>query len=51
MGKVGVQMSKVIRKRPDTGIYHIMLRGVDSQNIFTEDEDYKKFLNMLWYIC
>lgn len=30
-----------------TGIYHVMMRGINHQNIFEEHEDYYQFLNTL----
>lgn len=32
------------RKLADSGIYHVMLRGVNRDVIFLEDEDYERFL-------
>ena len=31
-----------------SGIYHVMMRGVNKQRIFERDGDYKLFLNRLW---
>lgn len=36
-----------MRKRSQTGIYHVMIRGNSGQTIFEHDEDYKKFLEIL----
>lgn len=30
-----------------TGIYHVMMCGINHQNIFEEHEDYYQFLNTL----
>ncbi|WP_073147845.1 transposase [Paramaledivibacter caminithermalis] len=41
-------MGREKRKRSITGIYHIMLRGIDGQNIFIDDEDREKFMKVLF---
>lgn len=33
-------MARQIRKKSGTGIYHVMLRGINRQDIFENDEDY-----------
>ena len=33
-------MARQIRKKSGTGIYHVMLRGINCQDIFEDDEDY-----------
>ncbi len=38
-------MPRVARERSQTGIYHIMLRGIDKRDIFLKDNDYRKFLH------
>jgi putative transposase len=35
------------RKRSDTGIYHLMLRGINRQNIFEDEEDREKLFETL----
>ena len=35
------------RKISETGIYHIMMRGINRQTIFEEEEDCEKFLQVL----
>lgn len=40
-------MPRRARRKSESGIYHIMLRGVNNQQIFEEREDYEKFLNIL----
>jgi len=35
-------MTRQIRKKSGTGIYHIMLRGINRQDIFEDNEDYKQ---------
>ena len=40
-------MPRQSRKPSGTGIYHVMMRGINRQNIFEEQEDYQQFLNRL----
>jgi REP element-mobilizing transposase RayT len=40
-------MARDARKRSETGIYHVMLRGINHQTIFEDDEDSEKFLDCL----
>ena len=40
-------MSRQARTLSKTGIYHIMLRGINQQQIFQEEEDYKKFIKII----
>ncbi|MDR1272666.1 MAG: transposase [Clostridiales Family XIII bacterium] len=40
-------MPRKKRETSATGIYHVLLRGINKQNIFEEDEDYDKFLGFL----
>lgn len=40
-------MSREARAPSKTGIYHIMLRGINQQQIFQDDEDGNKFLQTL----
>jgi REP element-mobilizing transposase RayT len=35
------------RKISGTGIYHIVIRGINGQQIFEDDEDYEKFIENL----
>ena len=37
-------MARQARKRSSTGIYHVMLRGIDKRDIFLDDEDRKRFI-------
>ena len=37
-------MARQPRNRSETGIYHIMLRGINRQRIFEESPDYEQFL-------
>jgi len=41
-------VARSVRKKSKTGIYHIMLRGIDRRHIFLEDEDREKFLYYLF---
>ena len=40
-------MPRSARKQSESGIYHVMLRGTDRQNLFEEAEDYGKMLRLL----
>ena len=40
-------MPRQARKRSESGIYHIILRGINKQVIFEGDEDYKRFLETI----
>ncbi len=40
-------MPRRARQTSGTGIYHVMMRGINHQNIFEEQEDYYQFLNTL----
>lgn len=40
-------MPRQARMKSETGIYHIMLRGINQQQIFENTEDYDKFLQIL----
>ena len=40
-------MPRQARKKSESGIYHIMLRGINQQQIFEDHEDYDKFLTIL----
>ena len=37
-------MPRQPRTSSETGIYHVMLRGINRQDIFEEQEDYQQFL-------
>ena len=41
-------MPRAARTRSSTGVYHIMLRGVNRQRIFEDDEDSLRFLTTLY---
>lgn len=40
-------MPRTARKKSQSGIYHIMLRGINRQDIFEDDEDREKFLQTI----
>ena len=40
-------MPRTAREKSNSGIYHIMLRGINKQNIFEEAEDYGKMLELI----
>ena len=40
-------MSRKAREKSSTGIYHVMLRGINKQIIFKENEDYEKFIGVI----
>lgn len=40
-------MARVARKRSKSGIYHIMLRGVNKKQIFHDDDDHLRFLEIV----
>jgi len=40
-------MPGTARKKSETGIYHIIIRGINRQNIFEDDEDRIRFLETL----
>ena len=40
-------MPRQARQASGTGIYHVMMRGINHQYIFEEQEDYYLFLNTL----
>jgi len=43
----GRSMARTARKRSQSGIYHVMLRGINKQAIFSDDEDRVKLLETL----
>lgn len=40
-------MPRQARKKSESGIYHVMLRGIDRQQIFEDNEDYLRFLDIV----
>ncbi|EEG77668.1 transposase [Dethiobacter alkaliphilus] len=43
-------MPRTARKLSSTGLYHIILRGVNREAVFIDDEDRRQFLKILKYI-
>ena len=43
----GESNAKASRTMSSSGIYHIMLRGINQQQIFEDEQDYKRFLKIL----
>ncbi|MBC2726728.1 hypothetical protein [Desulfosporosinus sp.] len=33
------------RKKSETGIYHVIVRGIGQQDIFHEEDDFQRYLN------
>ena len=42
-----INMPRQARKTSGTGVYYVMLRCINRQDIFEDDEDYMKFLQSL----
>lgn len=40
-------MPRQARKESCTGIFHVMMRGINHQNIFEDEEDNWQFINTL----
>ena len=40
-------MPRQARKHSESGIYHVMLRGINQQQIFEDTEDCEKFIQIL----
>lgn len=40
-------MPRMARKESSTKVYHVILRGNDKQDIFLDEQDYKKFIKEL----
>ena len=41
------RMPRHAREKSESGIYHIILRGINRQSIFHDDEDYQRFLETM----
>jgi REP element-mobilizing transposase RayT len=41
-------MARRPRESSGTGIYHVMIRGINRQNIFDDEEDYTHFISVLY---
>lgn len=44
-------MPRQARKKAESGIYHVMLRGINRQQIFEDAEDYYQFLDIVHKCC
>jgi len=44
---VRCNMARLIRKKSGTGIYHVMLRGINRRDIFEDEEDYMQIISIL----
>ena len=42
-----IQMARPLRQKSGTGIYHVMLRGINRQDIFEEEADYIQMVSIL----
>ena len=42
-------MPRRARKKCESGVYHVMIRGINRQDIFEDDEDALKFLELLMH--
>lgn len=40
-------MPRQARRKSESGIYHVLLRGINQQKIFEDNEDFEKFLQVL----
>ncbi len=40
-------MPRVARRKSESNIYHVMVRGINQQNIFVDEEDNLKYLDLL----
>ena len=44
-----MEMARTARKKSESGIYHIMLRGINRQAVFLDEEDSQHFLDVLQF--
>ena len=42
-----MEMPRTERRKSASGIYHVMLRGINHQQLFEDEEDYLRFLSIL----
>lgn len=40
-------MPRTAREQSATGIYHVMIRGINRQDIFEDTEDHRQFIEVL----
>ncbi len=45
--KIGDNMPRTAREKSQTGIYHIMLRGIDKRDLFLKESEYEKFIDYI----
>jgi REP element-mobilizing transposase RayT len=43
----GIGMARQLRKKSETGVYHVMLRGINRQDIFEDEGDYQQMVSIL----
>ena len=43
----GTGMARQLRKKSETGVYHVMLRGINRQDIFEDEGDYQQMVSIL----
>ena len=43
-------MARRARETSGTGVYHVMLRGINRQNIFEDEEDYSFLIKLLYQL-
>lgn len=43
-------MPRYARKIAESGVYHVMLRGINRQDIFEDEEDYQRMLDSLRHL-
>lgn len=43
----GVKMPRKAREKSSTGVYHVILRGINRQRIFEDEQDYEKLFETL----
>ena len=41
----GTGMARQIRKKSGTGVYHVMLRGINRQDVFEDEGDYEQMFS------
>ena len=42
-----MRMARSARKKSESNIYHVMLRGINRQQIFMDEEDYRHFMKVM----
>lgn len=42
-------MPRLARERSNSGIYHVMVRGINRQNLFEDDEDYHRLIQTIGF--